>query len=91
MLFDALMTPIFLFIYAIFALFPQLPETPQALISVKTWLEGAVESSISILAFWYEPTFLITVIGLVVVFLFFDQLYYGIMFILKKIPFLDIH
>ena len=70
--------------------FPNVPPAPAALTSMATWLIDLIATAVEIMDLVYSPVLMIMMAGVFLGLFAFENVYYSIMWIIKKIPFLNI-
>lgn len=70
---------------------PTLPAIPSAVSSGGTWIIDTIGGVISILNFIYSPTLLAAIVVIAVALLAFDTVYNVIMWVIRKVPILNVH
>jgi len=89
MIFEALITTVLTITYSIFELF-NVPDMPTAITTAASYLSDVIIFAVSFLKQVLTPTLLsASVIVLVAVF-YFETLYHGIMWVIRKIPMINI-
>lgn len=90
MILNFVLTVIINLIQTIFGVLPNIPPTPQAVIDGGQWVIDTVASVIGILQLVYSPALLTVIIGVILVILNFDTVYHTAMWILRKIPMINV-
>jgi len=74
----------------LFSVMPSLPEMPEAIIDGADAILNLGEQAVWFLQYIFSPIFLNAVIGILVALFVFEKGYTMIMFVLKKIPFINL-
>ncbi len=74
------------FIIAIFSPLPTIPATPTAIVDGGTWVTTTIGEVISVLNMLYTPALLAACMIVIIAIFNFEMIYHGIMWILRKIP-----
>lgn len=77
-------------IKTIFGILPDLPATPTAITDGGQWIIDQIVGVISILTTILTPQLVAAVVIVLIAELTFQNIYHGVMFILRKIPVLNI-
>jgi hypothetical protein len=77
-------------ITTVFSILPNLPPMPSQITDSCDWLVNMVSHSTGVLKYIYTPVLFNIIIGLVVTLLLFEQIYHLGMWLLKKIPIIDV-
>lgn len=74
----------------VFSILPNLAPMPPQIIAACDWLIDMVGHSAGILKYIYTPVMFNLIVGLVISLLLFDQIYHLGMWIIKKIPVINV-
>jgi len=74
----------------IFGILPTLPATPTAVVDGGQWIIDQIVGVISVLTTILTPTLVAAVVVVLIAELTFQNAYHGVMFILRKIPVINI-
>jgi hypothetical protein len=77
------------FVIAIFSPLPTVPATPQAIIDGGAWVTTTIGEVISVLNMLYTPTLLAACMIVIIAAFNFEMIYHAIMWILRKIPMIN--
>ncbi len=91
MLVNLLLAVALLLIQAIFALLDVLPNLPDSAVSVINSMFGMMQSGIGIFGLFVDIRMVKILFPIVIAIMNFDKIYWLVMWILKKIPFIDIN
>lgn len=90
MLIDWLLTAVQTLITSVFGILPSLPPMPDPIINAGNWFVATVGSIVGLLRYFYTPVFFDILMVLFIAFLAFEQIYHLTMWILKKIPVVNV-
>lgn len=76
---------------AVFGILPSVPATPDSIVSGGEWVTNTIASVISVLQYVYTAPLLTAIILVIVGILAFESIYHLVMWVVRKIPFLNIH
>lgn len=74
---------------AIMSVLPTIPSVPTAISDGGTWVVTTIEDVIAILRLFYGSTLLNAIVVVCVAILTFEWIYHGIMWIVRKIPMIN--
>lgn len=74
----------------ILGVLPDVADTPSAIVDGGDWIIDQITSVISVLSMVLTPALLTATIVVAVGMLLFDNIYHGVMWVLRKIPILNI-
>lgn len=77
-------------VQAVLGILPNLPATPTAIIDGGQWFIDQIIGVISVLTTILTPALVAAVVVVLVARLSFEHIYHGVMFILRKIPMINI-
>jgi hypothetical protein len=75
---------------ALFTVFPTLPATPSAVTTAGSWVTDTIASVASVLQLIFGTTLLTAIILIVVSIFSFETVYHSVMWVVRKIPFLNV-
>jgi len=90
MILDVILNAIDSLITTVFSILPTLPPTPPQIIAAGDWLINMVSQATGLLKYLYTPTLFNIITVLVVALLLFEQIYHLGMWIIKKIPIINV-
>lgn len=92
MIFTALIVGIMLIVQLIFVALPfNIPPMPSEISIAFNYIFTYLDQVIKFLRYIYTPTFFNVFIGAIIVYLTFEFLYNSFWWVIRKIPFIDIH
>jgi len=71
-------------------LMPQIPAIPQTIADVGDYIITWINDVSGVIQLIYPGEFLLSLIVVILVLINFDYIYYGILWVVKKLPFVDI-
>ena len=74
----------------IFSIFPDLPDTPQAIVDGGTWITDQIALVVSVLNYVFTPALMAATVVVIIGMFTFEHIYHGAMWIVRKIPVLNI-
>jgi len=75
----------------ILGVMPTLPAIPSTISDGGAWVITAISGVVGILNYIYSPTLLAAVVGVIVLLLSFDTIYHTAMWVIRKIPYINVH
>jgi len=90
MIVEAIGNAIYALLITIFGWLPSLPPIPDAISSGGSFLVDLVDSGMGMLRYIYSPALVVAIFSLFIVLVAFDQIYWLVLWILRKIPMLSI-
>jgi len=90
MLFNFIVNAIVSLVTAILSVLPTAPATPTVIVNAGQWTIDTINGVISVLRMIYGGTLLDAIIVVIVALFTFDKVYHATMWILRKIPGLNI-
>lgn len=74
----------------LFGILPDLPDTPETIVNGGDWIIETIGGVISVLTFFLSPALMVACMFVIVAMFTFEHVYHGLMWILRKIPILNI-
>lgn len=90
MIIDWILTAVQTLITTVFGILPNLPAMPQVIVDAGNWFVNTVTSMAHLFAYFYTPTFFNIVLVLLGLLLGFEQIYHLTMWIIKKVPVINV-
>jgi hypothetical protein len=90
MIFNFIIHSMLLMVQSIFSILPTIPATPTAITSGAGWVTDQIVSIISILRMVYGSALLSAIVVILIAILNFEWIYHTSMWIIRKIPVLNI-
>ena len=91
MIIDYLMHAIFSVVSTIVSVFPTIPAIDPSIATAGSWITTTVGEGAAFARLVYGSTLLSALIAVAIVVWAFEPIYHGVMWVIKKIPFLNIH
>jgi len=92
MIFTVIINAILIFLSGVISLLPfTIPAMPSVIMSGLSFITDNLASVASLLRYIYTPVFFTALVVVAVGLIFFDSIYGVIYWVLRKIPFIDIH
>lgn len=90
MIIDWLINSVQSLITTAFGVLPSLPSMPQPIVDAGNWFTDTVIGMAHLFAYFYTPFFFGAILWLLITLLAFEQIYHLTMWILKKIPVINV-
>jgi hypothetical protein len=90
MIFDFIVTALNQFLQTVLSVLPNAPAVPTALDSATTYIISTITGAVSLLQTIFGYTFFNTIIVIIVGIFLFEQIYHSVMWVIRKIPIVDI-
>ena len=90
MIFDGIISIVFGFIKLVLSPLPAIPETPEVVLEGSEWVVDTIASVAGFLEVLYSAPLLAAITVMLVALLAFDQIYWFVHWLVKKLPFLNI-
>lgn len=90
MIIDFLISSMLGFIRVVFGILPSVPATPQSVIDGGQWITDQISAVISVLNMVYTPALLAATLIIIVGMFTFEWIYHTAMWIIRKVPFINI-
>lgn len=90
MIIDALLHGILGIVTNIVSVFPTLPSIDPAIVTATSWVTTTLGQGASFAQFLYGTTLFDAIIGVLIAIWAFEPIYHGVMWVLKKIPFINV-
>jgi hypothetical protein len=90
MILEAIISALTGMLKLIFGIFPDLPDIPTAVSDGGDWAVDTIGGAMGFMTVLYSAPLLVAIVVLLVALLAFDQIYWLVLWVLKKIPILGI-
>lgn len=90
MIFTFMITSLISLVKTILSVMPTIPATPSAIVTGATWITDMVGTVASVLQMIYSPALMTAIVLIIVAIFGFDTLYHTVMWVLRKIPMINI-
>jgi len=91
MIIDAMVHGILSVVETIMSIFPTLPPIDSSIVTAGNWIVTTVGEGAAFASFVYGSTLLAALVGVAIVVWAFEPIYHVVMWVIKKIPFLNVH
>lgn len=90
MIFTLMIIGLMALVQLIFGIFPNAPATPQAVIDGGSWITDQIGSVIAVLNYVFGSTLLAAIMVVVVAMFTWEYIYHAAMWLIRKIPMINI-
>lgn len=90
MIFEALLNMVLSVLQTAFSVLPDLPDMPEAITGAMTAFYGMLELPIEYVQWWLSEPLFVAVITVLIAIWQFENVYHFTMFLIKKIPFINV-
>jgi hypothetical protein len=77
-------------ITALFSIVPNVPATPEAIVTAAEWVITTIQQIASVFQQIYSPSLLSAIVVMMLVLFNFERIYFLVLWVLKKIPAINI-